>query len=332
MYCVQPSRLKDDPGTIIAALLTTQPQPDALPPRYRPLIGMLVAPCTLDNGRPYLIGTDVACIEAVVTNGGEARLIPVRWPHADEHAFELLLDAALQCDGLLISGSACQLDLHLDGQHDHGQTTNPLYLLEWWRMLMTLIARETLTPLLGIGSGAASINTALGGTLLQKRARDHGCETSIGHHNVRRILELDPDRMALCARGCNRFWPDVDLSTENRWIEPGCMHDQPLDTLAPGLIGWGWADGQVQGFGHAGPSPWCLLATLFHLEAQPLDVLGHSLFRCYLQACRAYAACLREVLRTTRMRDKLLRKLYADPLAQSFLSGPLVSQPASMEL
>jgi gamma-glutamyl-gamma-aminobutyrate hydrolase PuuD len=245
----------------------------------------------------------MACIEAVVVSGGEARLIPVRWPSPDEHAFELVLEAVLQCDGLLFSGSGSQLDPRLDGRHDHGQTASPFYLLEWWRMLMTLIARETLIPLLGMGTGAASINTALGGTLRQKRTGDHGCETSGGQHQMRHILEVDPDQLALCARGCTRSWPDVDLSAKKQWIELGCMPDQPLDTLAPGLIGWGWADGQVQGFGHAGPAPWCLLATLFHLEAQPLDDLGHSLFSGYLQACRAYAASLREVLRTTRMRD-----------------------------
>ena len=68
-----------------------------------------------------------------------------------------------------------------------------------------------------------------------------------------------------------------------------------------------------------------------HLEAQPLEDLKRSLFSTYLVACRAYAASLREVLRTTRMRDKILRKLYANPLAQPFLSGSLVSQAASME-
>src|SRR6266567_520212 len=193
MYCVQPSRLKDDPGTIIAALLAAQPQVDMLPPRYRPLIGMLVASCTLDNGRLYLIGADTACIEAVVANGGEARLIPVRLPSPDEHAFELLLDAVLQCDGLLFSGSASQLDPRRDGQPDHLQIASPFYLLEWWMMLMTLIARETLTPLLGIGGGAASINAALGGTLRQERAGDHGCETATDQREVRHILELDPD-------------------------------------------------------------------------------------------------------------------------------------------
>src|ERR1700716_659617 len=98
MYCVQPSRLKDDPGTIIAALLAAQPQVDTLPPRYRPLIGMLVASCTLEDGRPYLVGVDMACIGAVVASGGEPRLIPVRLPAQDEHAFELLLEAVLQCD------------------------------------------------------------------------------------------------------------------------------------------------------------------------------------------------------------------------------------------
>src|SRR5258706_6796503 len=264
MYCVQPSRLKDDPGTIIATLLATQPQVDTLPPRYRPLIGMLVAPCTLADGRPYLVGADMACIEAVVVSGGEARLIPVRWPHADEQAFELLSEAVLQCDGLLFSGRASQLEPRLDGRHDHGQTPRPLYLLEWWRMLMTLIARETLIPLLGMGSGAASINTALGGTYRQERPGNHGCETAGCAHQMRHNLELDPDRLALCARGCNRSWPDVDQSTENQWIELGCMHDRSLDTVAPGLIGWGWVDGQVQGFGYPGPSPWVLPATRFN--------------------------------------------------------------------
>ncbi|HEX6482837.1 MAG TPA: gamma-glutamyl-gamma-aminobutyrate hydrolase family protein [Ktedonobacteraceae bacterium] len=331
MYCVQPSLLKDDPDTIIAALLAAQPQVDTLPPRYRPLIGILVAPCTLDNGRPYLVGADIACIEAVVASGGEARLIPVRPPFPDEHAFELLLDAILQCDGLLFSGSASQLEPRLDSQADHLQIASPFSLLEWWRMLMTLIARETLTPLLGIGTGAASINAALGGTLRQERAGYPCCETSPDQREVRRILELDPDKLALCARGCNCSWPNVELPAENQWIEPSCMHDHSLDTVAPGLIAWSWADGQVQGFGYPGPSAWCVLATLFHLEAQPLDNLGRSLFGGYLQACRAYAASLREVLRTTRMRDKFLRKLYADPLAQPFLSGPLISQAASME-
>jgi hypothetical protein len=331
MYCVQPSRLKDDPGTIIAALLATQPQVDTLPPRYRPLVGMLVAPCTLEDGRPYLVGADRACIEAVVASGGEARLIPVRLPSPDEHAFELLLDAVLQYDGLLFCGSVNQLDPRLGAQVDHHHIASPFSLLEWWRMLMTLIARETLTPLLGIGGGAASINTALGGTLRQEKAGDPCCETSSGQREVRHILELDPDRFALCTRGCRRCWPDDDLSAEKQWIEPGCMHDHSFDTVAPSLIAWGWADGQVQGFGYPGPSPWCLLATLFHLEAQPLDGLGHSLFNGYLQACRAYAASLREVLRTTRMRDKLLRKLYADPLAQPFLSGSLVPEATRME-
>jgi gamma-glutamyl-gamma-aminobutyrate hydrolase PuuD len=328
MYRAQLPRLQDDPGTIIAALLDAQPQLETLPPRYRPLIGMPVAACTLEDGRLYLVGADVACIEAVVASGGEVRLIPVRPPHADEEVCDLLLDAVLQCDGLLFCGSACQLDPHLDGQHDHLQTSRPVSMLEWWRMLMTLIARETRTPLLGIGVGAASINIALGGTAHRERAGAHWSETSSGHCTVRRMLELDPDRLALCARGCNRFWSEDDLSAENQWIESGCMRDQVLDTLAPGLVAWGWADGQVQGFGSVGPSPWCLLATLLHLEAQSLDCLGRFLFRSYLLVCRAFAASLREVLGTTRMRDKLLRKLYADPLAQPYLSGPPVFQPA----
>ncbi len=67
------------------------------------------------------------------------------------------------------------------------------------------------------------------------------------------------------------------------------------------------------------------------MEAQALEGLKRSLFSSYVLACRAYGTALREVLRTTRMRDKILRKLYADPLAQPFLSGPLISLAASKE-
>src|SRR6266702_2649661 len=116
MHCAQPSGARDDLSTTIAALITTQ-QPGLLPPRYRPLIGMLASPSTSVDGRRQVMSTDLASIEAVLAAGGEVRLIPVRLPVAGEEAFELVLHTVLQFDGLLFSCS--DVDPHLDSHEDH---------------------------------------------------------------------------------------------------------------------------------------------------------------------------------------------------------------------
>lgn len=50
MYCTQPYGARDDLGITIAALVASQ-QPDLLPTRYRPLIGMIASPSKLADGR-----------------------------------------------------------------------------------------------------------------------------------------------------------------------------------------------------------------------------------------------------------------------------------------
>ena len=197
MYRIQLSDAGDDLGTIIATLVTTQ-QASLLPPRYRPLIGMLASPSTSVDGQRQVMSTDLASIEALLAAGGEVRLIPVRLPAAGEEAFELVLHTVLQFDGLLFSCSA--VDPHLDGHENHAPLEGPGSLLDWWMVLMALVARETLTPLFGICRGAAQLRQAFGGTLRQQRPAHHVARGR-AHNGVMHSLDLDPERLALCVRG-----------------------------------------------------------------------------------------------------------------------------------
>src|SRR5713101_3680300 len=322
MYRIQLSDAGDDLGTIIATLVTTQ-QASLLPPRYRPLIGMLASPSTSVDGQRQVMSTDLASIEALLAAGGEVRLIPVRLPAAGEEAFELVLHTVLQFDGLLFSCSA--VDPHLDGHENHAPLEGPGSLLDWWMVLMALVARETLTPLFGICRGAAQLQQAFGGTLRQQRP-DHHIARGRAHTGVMHSLDLDPERLALCVRGGNRMVPPDYLPPPDQGDEVLCLHTGELDTLAPGFLAWAWAGGRTAACGYPGPSPWFALATLFHAEARvgagQHDGLSPYLFEMYVLACRAYAGSLRQGLKSTRLRDRMLRRLYADPLAQRFLPGP----------
>jgi len=141
MYDVRPGGVRDALGTTIASLVTDQ-QARRLPPRYRPLIGMLASPSTLASGQWRVMSADLACIEAVQGAGGEVRLLPLRLPHAEEDAIEMVLQAVLPFDGLLFAGSDSDVDPRLYGQMPHPQTARPEPLIDWWAMLMTLVARE----------------------------------------------------------------------------------------------------------------------------------------------------------------------------------------------
>ena len=327
MSRIQLSGAGDDLGTIIATLVTTQ-QASLLPPRYRPLIGMLASPSTSVDGQQQVMSADLASIEAVLAAGGEVRLIPVRLPAAREEAFELVLHTLLQFDGLLFSCSDSAIDPHLDGHENHAPLEGPESLLDWWMMLMALVARETLMPLFGICRGAAQVQQAYGGTLRQQRPGHHlarGC----AHTGVMHSLDLDPERLALCVRGGNRMVPPDSLSSPDQGEEVLCLHLYELDIPAPGFLAWGWTGGKTVAWGYPGPSPWFALATLFHAEARmgagQHNGLSPYLFEMYVRACRAYAGSLRQGLKSTRLRDRILRRLYADPLAQRFLPGHPVS-------
>lgn len=305
-------RVEDNLSTTIASLVTTQ-EGSRLSPSYRPLIGTVAFPTFLPRGgEPELMMcADGASIEAVFAAGGEVRLIPIRPAHREEDAIDMVLQAVLPFDGLLFAGCPCTVDS----------------LLDWWSMLMTLVARETLTPVFGICGGAGRLNMALGGTLQAHRAgsyADEGGSDSLLLHP----FELDAETLAHCVRGANPFISDAVSSDpgEQRISCTHCMFLQAPDELAPGCRAWGKLDGMTEGFDYLGPKPWFALAALFHAEVGVLgqDPLSYSLFRAFLAACRAYAASLRGALKSTRMRDRILRPLYVDSLLQSFLSDPLL--------
>src|SRR5713101_4224207 len=226
MYRIQLSDAEDDLGTIIATLITTQ-QASLLPPRYRPLIGMLASPSTSVDGQRHVMSTDLASIEAVLAAGGEVRLIPVRLPSAGEEAFETVLHTVLQFDGLLFSCSA--VDPRMDSREDHAPLEKPESLLDWWMMLMALVARETLTPLFGICGGAVRLQQACGGTLRQQRPGPR-VDQGGAHTGVMHSLDLDPERLALCVRGGNRMVPPDSLPSADQGDKVLCLHHYELGT------------------------------------------------------------------------------------------------------
>src|SRR2546425_10965265 len=112
MYRVQPGGARNDPGTSIAPLVTTR-RVNRLPPRYRPLVGMLASPSRLAEGQWRVMSADSASIEAIVAAGGEVRLIPIRLPQRNEESIEMLLHTVLQFDGLLFSNHSSDAGSHL---------------------------------------------------------------------------------------------------------------------------------------------------------------------------------------------------------------------------
>lgn len=313
----------------IATAVTAQP-PSPLPPRYRPLIGMLASPSRRADGDWQVMGADATCIEAVLAAGGEVRLVPLRSPRREEDPIELVLQTVLEFDGLLFPGSSSDVDPRLYSQQPQAQTAPAEPLLDWWVMLTALAARLTLTPLFAICGGAHRLNVAFGGTLRQHIPRHRAQNIAAGNW-TRRVLELDGERLQRCVRESFFFEHAILLSSHRSRHEICCMHHQAPDILAPGFLAWGWSEGIAEGFGYRGPDPWFALATLFHAEARAScdDPLSHFLFGAFLAACQAYAGSQREVLKSARIRDHMLRRLYREPLIQRFLQGPLTAETPS---
>jgi gamma-glutamyl-gamma-aminobutyrate hydrolase PuuD len=303
---------EDDLSTTIATLVMAQ-EARRLPLHYRPCIGMIAAPTLATDGHWPVMGAD----------GGDVRLLPLRLPARDEDAVEMVLNAVLPFDGLLFAGSASDVDPRLYGQRRRPCTSPADALLDFWIMLIALVARETLTPLFGICGGAERLNVACGGSLCQ-HIPDHQAESVNPGNWMQHTLDLDVEALTRCIRGAHTLLPEACPFDEQQDIPISCMHHQAPDRLAPGFVPWGWSEGITEGFGYAGRQPWFAVATLFHLEAPPScqTPLSGYLMQAFLAAARAYSASLRDALKATRMRDRMLRRLYADPLVQRLLQGP----------
>lgn len=323
MYATQVRTSGDVDGS--SAPLSGEQPVRRRPLRTRPVIGLLASSSTLAEGQWPVVSTDAACIDAVLSAGGDVRLVPIRLPQRGEDALEILVQTVLEFDGLVFAGSSSDVDPHLYGKIPEPKTAKPEPLLDWWVMLMTLVAHETHTPLFGVCGGAQRLNVALGGTLSQEIA-GHRAEQVVADNWKGNALAVAPEMLTRCLRAgtSSLVAEDVSPGLHEIW----CMHHQGVDILAPGLLSWGWSGRVMEGFGYPGPKPWFVLATMFHAEARMRcgDPLSRFLFGSYLQACRVYASERREEVNSWLVRSKVLQRLVENPLAQRFLQGPARSR------
>lgn len=212
MYATQVRTSGDVDGS--SAPLSGEQPVRRRPLRTRPVIGLLASSSTLAEGQWPVVSTDAACIDAVLSAGGDVRLVPIRLPQRGEDALEILVQTVLEFDGLVFAGSSSDVDPHLYGKIPEPKTAKPEPLLDWWVMLMTLVAHETHTPLFGVCGGAQRLNVALGGTLSQEIA-GHRAEQVVADNWKGNALEVAPE-MLTCrnqfAGGRGRLtWPPRDL-------------------------------------------------------------------------------------------------------------------------
>lgn len=296
----------------------------------RPTILMPAWTTTAAQGQFRVQATDAACIEAISAVGGEVVLVPLRSPFAGEDALGLVLQHVLSCDGLFFPGSAADVNPLSYQQLPHPCTSAPNGLLDWWVMLMTLVARASGIPVLGVCGGAQRISVALGGTLRQDLP-GHRAEPIHVDTYVRTPLRLDLHALARCllgeprARAAALGLPAEEVATG------ACMHHQAFAFLPPGALVWARAGSVVEGFGFPRPHPqtWFALGCLFHLEARPQDQLTQCILSAFIQVARASASRRDHISGPTSQRA--CRQLAAEPLFTRLLSGPQPVAPMTSD-
>ncbi len=214
---------------------------------------------------------------------GAAGALPILLPPVGE-GLQLMLD---RLDGLLLSGSPSNVEPHhygLDedltpGRHDPHRdgTTLPL--------VRAAIARSL--PVLAICRGIQELNVALGGTLLQQVQNVPG---RIDH----RAGEGDLDhcfRIKHSVRLCGHLARIVGADE----IMVNSLHEQAIDRPADGLAVEGVApDGTIEAVRVANAPGWAF-GVQFHPEWRyQEDPPSMAIFRAFGDACRAYAAGLRQ--------------------------------------
>ena len=287
----------------------------------RPTILMPAWTTTAAEGQFRLQATDTACIEAIAAVGGEVVLVPLRSPFVGEDALGLVLQRVLSCDGLFIPGSTADVNPRYYQQSPYPRTSAPNGLLDWWVMLMTLVARASGTPVLGVCGGAQRISVALGGTL-QQDLPGHRAEPIRVDTYVSTPLRLDLHVLARCLLGEPRAGSAAFGLPEEEVATGACMHHQAFASLPPGALVWARAGTVVEGFGfpRQHPQAWFALGSLFHLEARPQDRLAQCILSAFIQAARASASRRGRISGPTSQRVR--RQLATEPLLARFMSGP----------
>jgi putative glutamine amidotransferase len=288
----------------------------------RPTILMPAWTTTAAEGQFRVQASDTACIEAIAAVGGEVVLVPLRSPFAGEDALGLVLQRVLSCDGLFIPGSAADVNPRYYQQLPHPRTSAPNGLLDWWVMVMTLVARASGIPVLGVCGGAQRMSVALGGTL-QQDLPGHRAEPVYANNYVRTPLHLELQALAWCLGSAQRAGAAPSGLPNEAEAQGACMHHQAFASLPPGALVWARAGTVVEGFGfpRQHPQAWFALGSLFHLEARPQDRLTQCTLSAFIRAARASASCRRA--RAARESQRLRERLAAEPLLSRFVAGPL---------
>lgn len=246
------------------------------------IVGILAPPLELPGGWRVCAGDEPSTV-AIQDAGGTVLFLPLRFPCMGESPLTMVLDTLLLVDGLVLPGSASDVDPGWYGESRHPLTVPSEPLLDWWSMAACLLARVISMPLLGICAGMQRMNVAFGGTLIQHLpdVSAHRATELAADRYVEHPLAIDPAALALCSGG-HILMAGLPLETV-----VDSMHHQATGELAAGFLPWADYQGIVEGIGSR---EWFALGMLFHPESprRRHGWLSQTLISAFLAACWSF--------------------------------------------
>lgn len=240
--------------------------------RRRPLIGITTRH-ELETERFYLARYYSEAVEAA---GGS----PVHLPLIPKQPY--IEDLVNRLDGILLPGSASDVDPALYGREPHAKLGSVHPLRDGTDLLVLKIAEERRMPLLAICFGMQVWNVFRGGTLIQ----DIGSEVpkALKHEQgaprerpSHRIRILEKSRLGHLARSESAF--------------VNSHHHQALDTVGRDLKAVAWSsDGIIEAFEDVREGGWGV-GVQWHPEiGWERDGFSKALFEDFLRAAESFAS------------------------------------------
>lgn len=214
--------------------------------------------------------------EAIEAAGGTPLYLPLI-PHG-----EFVNDAASQMDGILLPGSASDVDPLRFGREPHAKLGDVHPLRDETDLLLLEIVERDAVPLLAICYGLQILNVARGGTLIQDI--EHQLNGAVQHQ-----------------QGAPRERPShtVKLDGESRLaaLNNGLKavvnshHHQGIETLGSGLVATAWSvDGLIEAAEDSRPDRFTI-GVQWHPElGWQKDELSRKLFEAFVDAAIAHAS------------------------------------------
>jgi putative glutamine amidotransferase len=239
------------------------PSPRIGLPAYPRVVDIVTGPTLLHTANRFYV-------DSIVRAGG----VPVVLPVLPAGLAPSALGAVA---GLVLTGGG-DVDPSLYGEVSDPETAGVDEGRDAWELALVAEALARRLPVLATCRGAQVANVALGGTLVQHvpaaTGARHGWADRYGQtvHAVR----LDPScRLAgLLGR------TDIEVNS---------LHHQAVGSVGPGVRAVGWApDGTIEAI-EVDDHPE-FVAVQWHPELLEDDRLHQGLFRCVVEAARAYAA------------------------------------------